>query len=465
MHPLRWTLHALIFVIAIPLGALAERAPVRLELIPPSPISDKIDIDIRGAIQNNSTRTHQYTASIYLDHETAAARISTEQITIPARASGGIYARRSAAGLAGKHRVILVVAGAAGSKRSEHPLEVLHLDTPSTRTIDGAWIGLIHWSEEEARYWYSDILGLSEQDWRQQTQGMHGLGMDTVVVQQVFQNQEYYGRNNIATAGYKGKANYPSELYPGRSPIAANDALDAILSQADALHMHVFLGVGMYAWFDFSEASLDWHKRVAAELWRRYGHHPSFYGWYVSEETYGSLIPDEGEPAKDRYRAEIIHFFAEFQTYCRSLAPEKPVMLAPNAHGLLKSQDVWPQVLAHIDILCPFAFARMPEGDVTGEQSAAIYARLCRQTHTHLWMDLEAFTFEGKALIPRPIDGLVQDLRQFPDFEKILCYQYSGIFNSPETRIKPGGPRTVALYEDYLKYLESIGRKPEHSSE
>jgi len=140
-------------------------------------------------------------------------------------------------------------------------------------------------------------------------------------------------------------------------------------------------------------------------------------------------------------------------------------MLAPNAHGLLKSQDVWPQVLAHIDILCPFAFARMPEGDVTGEQSAAIYARLCRQTHTHLWMDLEAFTFEGKALIPRPIDGLVQDLRQFPDFEKILCYQYSGIFNSPETRIKPGGPRTVALYEDYLKYLESIGRKPEHSSE
>ena len=461
MHLLRWTLHALIFMIAIPLAALAERAPVRLELIPPSPISDKVDIDIRGAIENNSGSPQHYTASIYLDHETAPTRIDMEQITVPAHASGGISARHSAARLVGKHRVLLVVAGPAGTNRCERPLEVLHLETPSTRTIDGAWIGLIHWSDEEARYWNADIRKLSEHDWQQQIQGMHSLRMETVIVQQVFQNQEYYGRHTIEISGYKGKANYPSQLYPDRSPIAANDALEAILSQADALDMHVLLGVGMYAWFDYSAASLEWHKRVATELWRRYGHHPSFYGWYVSEEVYGNLIPDEGEQAKGRYRAEIIRFFAEFQAYCRSLAPEKPVMLAPNAHGLLKSRDAWPQVLAHVDILCPFGFARMPEGDVTGEQAAAIYARLCRQTHTHLWMDLEAFTFEGKALIPRPIGGLVQDLRQFPEFEKILCYQYSGIFNSPNSQIKPGGPRTISLYEDYLKYLKSIGRNPQ----
>jgi hypothetical protein len=76
-------------------------------------------------------------------------------------------------------------------------------------------------------------------------------------------------------------------------------------------------------------------------------------------------------------------------------------------------------------------------------------------------MDLEAFTFEGDALIPRSIDGLVQDLRQFPNFEKIICYQYPGIFNAPDSRIKPGGPRTVFLYQDYMKYLEKINRKPQ----
>jgi hypothetical protein len=456
----RWTINALLLAMAIS-PALAQQSSVRLELIPPSPITDKIEIDIRAAVENNSQRTKRYKVGIYLDQETEVARLSTEEISVPAHSSSGVYARRSAAGLKGKHRVILVATGRDGTVRSEQPMEVFHSEIPSTRTIDGAWIGVIHWSDEEARYWNADIRKLSETDWQEQIQGMHSLGMDTVVVQQVFQNQEYYGRNSIAKTGYVGKANYPSRLYPQRSPIASLDPLEAILAKADTLGMHVFLGVGMYAWFDYSEASLDWHKKVAAELWHRYGHHSSFYGWYVSEEVYGSLIPDQGEQAKDRYRDEIIHFFTEFQAYCRSLAPEKPVMLAPNAHGLLKSQDVWPRVLAHVDILCPFAFARMPEGDVTGEEAAAIYKRLCDQTHTHLWMDLEAFTFEGKALIPRPISGLVQDLRQFPEFEKILCYQYSGIFNAPGARIKPGGPRTVVLHEDYLKYLDGIGRKPQ----
>ena len=27
--------------------------------------------------------------------------------------------------------------------------------------------------------------------------------------------------------------------------------------------MHVLLGVGLFAWFDFSEQSLEWHRRVA----------------------------------------------------------------------------------------------------------------------------------------------------------------------------------------------------------
>lgn len=463
MRILRWTLYSFFLGIGVP-WLLAQAQPIRLELIPPSPISDKIEIDIRGAIENHSAHARQFTAKLYFDSEEPRTLFRTEQILVPAHGSQGLYARRPASGLAGQHHVILVVTGPGGTRRCTRPLVVLHSNSPSTHTIDGAWIGLLHWSDDEARYWNPDIRKLTEQDWQQQIEGMHRLGMDTVVIQQVFQNQEYYGRNDIETTGYKGKANYPSALYPARSAIAANDAIEAVLTRADALDMHVMLGVGMYAWFDYSAASLEWHKRIAGELWRRYGHHPSFYGWYVSEEVYGNLIPDEGEQAKDRYRAEIIHFFAEFQAYCRRLAPEKPVMLAPNAHGLLQSQNVWPRVLEHVDILCPFGFARMPAGDVTGEDAAAIYARLCRQTHTHLWMDLEAFTFEGNALIPRPIAGLVKDLAQFPGFEKILCYQYSGIFNAPDAGIKPGGPRTVVLYEEYLKYLESISREPRGSN-
>ncbi|MCR6722176.1 MAG: DUF4434 domain-containing protein [Chitinophagaceae bacterium] len=70
-----------------------------------------------------------------------------------------------------------------------------------------------------------------------------------------------------------------------------------MLSAADEYGMHVWMGVGLFAWFDFSPASLEWHKIVAQELWDKYGHHPSFYGFYVSEEMGGSL--DNWETTKE----------------------------------------------------------------------------------------------------------------------------------------------------------------------
>jgi len=439
--------------------AFAQKQSARLELIPPSPVTNKVVLDIRGAVENDGNADQQYSLSLYLDQESPSALLHTEKVKVRAHASAGIYYRHSTERWAGAHRLILVAKNATGPVRVTRNLEVLRSDIRSTRAIDGAWVGIAHWSDEEGRYWNSTIRKLTDDDWHEQIRGMHSLGMDTVVIQESFRNQEYYGRNDIVKTGYKGLAYYPSELYPGRAQVTAHDAIEAILSEADRLQMNVFLGVGMYAWFDFSKDSLKWHKKVAEELWHRYGHHPSFYGWYVSEETYGSLIPDQGEPAKDRYREEVITFFRDFQKFCRQLAPEKPIMLAPNAHGMLKSQGVWPLVLAHLDIVCPFAFHRMPEGDITGERSAQIWQAMCDKAHAHLWMDMEAFLFEDKALVPRPIAGLLQDLQRFPNFEKILCYQYSGIFNSPESKAAPGGLPTLVLYRDYLGYLQARSRK------
>lgn len=447
----------LVFVSLSPL-AFGQKPLTRLELVPPSPITDKIVLDIRGAVENTSSQDHRYKLSLYLDRVRPRTRVCSETLSLPAHGQAGIYCRRSTVDLVGSHRVILVAVSTVGQTRVERKLKVLRSDIRSTRAIGGAWVGILHWSDDEARNWNPAIRKLSEKDWRQQVRGMHELGMNIVVVQQVFQNQEYYGKNTIAATGYKGLAFYPSTLFPGRAPISSSDPLEAILSEADRLHMHVFLGVGMYAWFDYSAASLDWHKKVAAELWHRYGHHPSFYGWYVSEEVYGNLIPDQGNLDKGRYRHEIITFFGEFQAFCRKLAPEKPVMLAPNTFGLLASQNVWPTVLKHIDIICPFGFNRMPSGDITGAQAAQIWQRMSDQAGSHLWMDTEAFVFQGKALVPRPIGGLIQDLQHFPNFEKILCYQYPGMFNSPKSRIKPGGSATVVLFRDYQQYLRVLNR-------
>lgn len=450
---MRWA--GLAGFLALALAASAQVPAARLELIPPSPVTDKIVLDIRGAVENHSSQPRVYSVSLFVDGQAAGNRVAFRKLRIPAHASAGVDFRRSTAGWAGRHRMVLVADAPGQSARTEREVQVLPSALRSTQTIDGAWVGIVHWSEAEGRYWNAEIRTLSENDWRQQIRGMHGIGMDTVIVQEVFRNQAYYGANKIASTGYRGLAYYPSALFPGRVAMASRDPLEAILCEADRLHMHVFLGVGMYAWFDFSPASLEWHKKVAAELWRRYGHHPSFYGWYVSEEAYGSLIPDQGEAAAAQYRREILHFFTAFQAFCRGLAPEKPVLFAPNTMGLLQSKEVWPKLLEHIDIVCPFGFQRMPPGDLTGAQAAALWQEMADQAGAHLWMDMEAFTFADQALVPRPIGDLIRDLRQYPNFEKILCYQYSGIFNSPESAKQPGGLATVRLYRDYRQYLLS----------
>ena len=65
------------------------------------------------------------------------------------------------------------------------------------------------------------------------------------------------GKHSTNVDNYQGKAFYPSKLYPGRMDIAAKDPIEAILSEADKQGMNVLMGVGMFAWFDFTPESLE----------------------------------------------------------------------------------------------------------------------------------------------------------------------------------------------------------------
>jgi hypothetical protein len=160
----------------------------------------------------------------------------------------------------------------------------------------------------------------------------------------------------------------------------------------------------------------------------------------------------------------MLAFFEEFTPYVRRLAPDKPVLLAPNSYKVKGAEEAYRKLLPHLDILCPFGFHRMPAGDITGEAAAGILQSLCDESGTHLWMDLESFVFldnvNGGPLAPRPIEGLVSDFTRFGNFEKILHYQFPGLMSSPRMSRQPGGPASVKLYQDYQDYLRGLrGRR------
>ncbi len=451
----RTTVIVLVIGCSLPVAHAAESGPssprpqVSLTVIPPSPITDKVALDLRSAVRNDAAEPVRAEVTWYLDEEQPHRTIHRASLDIPPHESAATTFRWPTTEQAGQHLLFVTARIGSTTHRTQQRVTILASDVRSTRRLGGAWVDLYHHDPVEGKPFDEELGQMTDTQWRELVQAMHAVDQNLLVITMMFQNFTHRGQHTIETDGYQGRAYYPSRLYPGRMPIASPDPLEAILCEADRLHMHVMPGVGNYAFFDFSPGALRWCQQVATELWERYGHHPSFYGWYVSHEKGGSL----GDAAE---RQEIVEFFREFTPFVRRFAPDKPVMLATNCYGLRGAEEAYRQLLPHLDIICPFAFHRMPPGDLTGEEAADLLQSLCDETGCHLWLDIESFLFREGGLVPRPIDGLISDLTRFPNFEKTLHYQFPGMMSGPQMTRQPGGPASVQLYEDYVRYLQQL---------
>lgn len=434
---------------------------VRLVTVPPTPFSDRITLDVRAAVHNRTDAEKTYDVVVYLDSEERKNEVHRATVTVPARAAKGVCFRWPTRGRVGRHQLIAVATCDGRTERLSESIEIVKAGVPSLKRITGAWAGIVHFNDDEAEHWNTDIRKMTEAQWRRLIRDMHGIGMDTVVITQVFLNDSTrYGKHNMEKEGFPGRALYPSRLYPKREPIASKDPIEAVLTTADELDMHVFLGVGIYAFFDFTPASLKWHVQVTDELYQMYGHHRSLYGWYVADECPGGLL------GSDKENAEIAEFFRAYREHVRALSPEMPVMMAPNSFYMLKAEKGWTAIMKHLDILCPFGWNRMRKDDAQGEQVAKRLGQLCEDAGAHFWMDLEVFLANrpprpGKtvrALYPRPIEQITEELQRHPGFEKVLCFQYPGLMTAPDFSPRLGGDEAVRLHEGYRAYVSATER-------
>ena len=152
--------------------------------------------------------------------------------------------------------MLLVTRSGGKTMRIERPIEIIASDVRSTRRLGGAWVDLYHHSEDEGKPFNAELGKMTDPQWRELVRAMHAVDQNILVITMMFQNFTHRGRHKIETEGYQGKAYYPSKLFPGRMPIASQDPLEAILSEADRLGMHVMPGVGCYAFFDYTPGSL-----------------------------------------------------------------------------------------------------------------------------------------------------------------------------------------------------------------
>lgn len=111
-------------------------------------------------------------------------------------------------------------------------------------------------------------------EWEQDFKYMKQAGIDTVIV---------------IRCGYRKFITYPSEYLIKTHGCfhPPTDLIELFLSLADKYEMNFYFGLydsGIYWDTGNLTHEIEDNQFVIEEVWNRYGHHPSFKGWYVSME-------------------------------------------------------------------------------------------------------------------------------------------------------------------------------------
>ena len=142
----------------------------QLRLLPPSPVTTQITVDIRYSCLKNDSQSGKL--RLFCDD-----KILDEQDFSGCNISG-IFSW-NASGQAGAHTLALEIIDANGNNTAvRERLTVLERSVRSPGIIDGAWIGIDHWSDQEGRLWNTELRTFDAADWREMVRGMHTLGMN-----------------------------------------------------------------------------------------------------------------------------------------------------------------------------------------------------------------------------------------------------------------------------------------------
>lgn len=249
----------------------------------------------------------------------------------------------------------------------------------------------------------------SPYSWYLQLKGMKDLGMDYVVLQYGSKYKDktvIFDGKRLKEAGYKYTATYGSEDVPG-----------AILDAADKLGMKVWLGTVEGADFTSPAASQSrkTYESVAADgvrtvedIQERYGNHPSFAGFYLSDEQCDQWLNLEGgaQAARSVYKPQSDRI--------RELNPKATIMISP---AIWRSGQPWESadnlyrailgenggkpvvdIVAAQDCLGRTDTLTVSE-DVydSYEEFCAEWAKAVRRAGAEFWHDAEVFEQTGTA--------------------------------------------------------------------
>ncbi len=273
------------------------------------------------------------------------------------------------------------------------------------------------------------------EDWRKEFELYREIGIDTVI---------------IIRAGYRNKCIFPAATIPGLMPVY-EDLGETFFSLAD--HYGIDLYFGTYdsghwwmrgAWWKEVEINREFLKEAVD----RYGHHPSFKGWYLCHET-------------SRNDANIIEIFNGIGRYCRELK-DVPVLISPfpqgakqfsggNVMGLDESFEHWDRIFAETQ--GAFDYCAFQDGQIHYQELPRFHQgikALGDRYGVKIWSNVESFDRDMPIKFP-PADWryLRFKLEAAAEVaEKIITFEFPH-FMSPHSCYP-------AAHNLFSRYMESL---------
>jgi hypothetical protein len=287
-------------------------------------------------------------------------------------------------------------------------------------------------------------------EWEKDFQYMKTAGINTVI---------------MIRCGYRKYLTYHSDYllkkYHCHEPPV--DLLELFLSLADKHQMDFYFGLydsGRY--WDTGDvlAEIEDNKFVTEEAWQRYGHHPSFKGWYLSMEI-------------SRKTKGAIRAFQSMGTHCKEISNTLPVLISPwiDGHkavlasaGMLRKDEAitlkeheneWNEILDGIkDAIDIIAFQ---DGHVFIHELydfLLINKQLAEKYHLTSWSNCESFDRDMPIkFLPIKFEKLLLKLAaaEKAGYSRTITFEFSH-FMSPQSMY-------VSAHHLYNRYLEFINNK------
>ena len=268
--------------------------------------------------------------------------------------------------------------------------------------------------------------------WRQDLEHMREIGIDTLV---------------FIRGGFEDKTIFPSKVFGTESTF---DFAGFILEEATKRKMNVFFGlyISNLEWNNGdAEQEIRKNRLFIDEVWQRYGHFPSFKGWYIPQETAFDTL-------------NIGDVMRGLGAMCKDKTPDKQVLISPffrtdvtykeNGFTPERHYEEWDRLFekAGRDIdICAFQ-----DGTARLCQLDEYYGRtleLCKKYGIRQWVNAETFERDVRCMYyPIPFSLLQQRLEHHKKYaEKIITFEFSH-FLSPQS-IYPSARNLNKMYKQY----------------